>query len=221
VPTWSSHSNLQATPAGGVPCPGKSARRFCRDAIRLSAWGGIIEKAISAMVDPRVARTGLFAGVGFAEGGQAAENVLAETLCVEEERVVGRDNTVAYLRLRLQLPESPMRPHYVKARVRVRHYPDGSLAIWHGPRCLCRYDRDGREIAAQSVRWRRAAAGHSLSVPRGVLVWLWFGANQQIEHVRLERRRHCIQVSIPNDHGAVCNVCGIQGRFQRVSYLGR
>jgi hypothetical protein len=74
--------------------------------------------------------------------------LLAETLCVEEERVVGRDNTVAYRRLKLQLPQSPMRPHYVKANVRVREYPDGSLAIWHGPRCLGRYDRDGREIAA-------------------------------------------------------------------------
>jgi hypothetical protein len=73
--------------------------------------------------------------------------ILSETLCIEEERVVGRDNTVAYQGLRLQLPESRMRAHYVKARVRVREYPDGSLAILHGPRCLCRYDQAGGLIA--------------------------------------------------------------------------
>jgi transposase len=73
---------------------------------------------------------------------------LADILCVEEERVVGRDNTVAYEGLKLQLPESRMRAHYVKARVKVRQYPDGSLAVLHGPRCLCRYDQGGRQIAA-------------------------------------------------------------------------
>src|SRR5262249_7543853 len=74
--------------------------------------------------------------------------LLRETLCSEEDRVVGRDNTVSYEGLKLQLPQSPERAHYVKARVKVRHYPDGSLAVFHGPRCLCRYDREGRPIAA-------------------------------------------------------------------------
>jgi transposase len=69
---------------------------------------------------------------------------LAEILCVEVERVVARDNTVAYEGLRLQLPPSPARTHYVKARVKVRNYPDGALAIFHGPRCLARYDAMGR-----------------------------------------------------------------------------
>lgn len=73
---------------------------------------------------------------------------LAEILCVEEERVVGRDNTVAYGGLRLQLPESRIRHHYVKARVKVRQYPDGSLGVLHGPRCIGRYDQQGHEIAA-------------------------------------------------------------------------
>ena len=78
----------------------------------------------------------------------ADPELLRETLCIEEERVVGRDNTVAYEGLKLQLPESRMRAHYVKARVKVREYPDGSLAVLHGPRCLCRYDQEGRQIAA-------------------------------------------------------------------------
>jgi transposase len=71
---------------------------------------------------------------------------LAEILCIEEERVVGRDNTVTWGRLRLQLPQSRLRHHYVKATVKVRQYPDGALAIFHGPRCIGRYDARGSEI---------------------------------------------------------------------------
>jgi transposase len=78
----------------------------------------------------------------------ADATVLAETLCVQEERVVARDNTVSYGRLKLQLPESPLRHHFVKARVRVHEYPDGALAVFHGPRCLARYSAQGSEIAA-------------------------------------------------------------------------
>lgn len=74
----------------------------------------------------------------------ADATLLKEILCIEEERVVARDNTVAYDGLRLQLPESPARAHYVKARVKVRHYPDGTLAVFHGPRCLARYDAGGQ-----------------------------------------------------------------------------
>jgi transposase len=69
-----------------------------------------------------------------------------EALCVQEERVVGNDNTVRYHRLMLQLPPSPLRPHFVKARVRVHHYPDDTLAVFHGPRCLARYTSQGQLI---------------------------------------------------------------------------
>lgn len=72
--------------------------------------------------------------------------MLAEVLCVEEERVVARDNTVAYAGHRLQLPQSPLRRHYVKARVKVRHYPDGTLAVFHGPRRIARYSAQGCEL---------------------------------------------------------------------------
>ena len=72
---------------------------------------------------------------------------LAEILCVEEERVVSRDNTVAWGGLHLQLPQSRLRHHYVRATVKVRQYPDGTLAIFHGPRCIGRFDARGREIS--------------------------------------------------------------------------
>jgi transposase len=74
--------------------------------------------------------------------------LLAETLCIEEERVVARDNTVAYDKRCLQLPAGAARAHYVKARVKVREYPDGTLAVFHGPRRLAGYDAQGTEIAA-------------------------------------------------------------------------
>ncbi len=77
---------------------------------------------------------------------------LADILCVEEERVVARDNTVAYAGLRLQLPESRAKAHYVKARVRVHQYPDGALAVFHGPRLLARYDATGRAIATATLK---------------------------------------------------------------------
>jgi transposase len=72
---------------------------------------------------------------------------LADILCIEQDRVVARDNTVAYEGRRLQLPESPARAHYVKANVKVREYPDGTLAVFHGPRRLARYSAQGEEIA--------------------------------------------------------------------------
>jgi transposase len=84
-----------------------------------------------------------------AESAFVAANAgqLAEVLCVEEKRVVSRDNTVAWGGLRLQLPQSRLRHHYVRATVKVRQYPDGTLAIFHGPRCIGRFDARGREIS--------------------------------------------------------------------------
>jgi transposase InsO family protein len=68
---------------------------------------------------------------------------LGEILCVQEERQVGNDNCVSFNRLKLQIPASPLRAHFVKARVKVRQYHDGTYAIFHGQRRLGRYDRKG------------------------------------------------------------------------------
>jgi transposase len=76
---------------------------------------------------------------------------LDEVLCVQEERQVGNDNCVSFNRLKLQIPESPLRAHFVKARVKVRQYPDGSHAIFHGQRCLGRYDNKGAFREEKSV----------------------------------------------------------------------
>jgi transposase len=72
---------------------------------------------------------------------------LADILCVQEERTVGNDNTVRYTGLSLQIPPDRHRNHYVKVKVRVHEYPDGRLAVFHGPRCLARYDNKGNPLA--------------------------------------------------------------------------
>ena len=79
---------------------------------------------------------------------------LADILAIQEERTVGNDNTVRYKRLTLQIPEDRHRHHYVKARVKVHEYHQGQLAIFHGPRCLARYNPDG----SQRKETRRKAA---------------------------------------------------------------
>jgi transposase len=69
---------------------------------------------------------------------------LADLLSVQEERVVANDNTVRYQGRSLQIPPDAHRFHYVKATVRVHAYPDDTLAVFHGPRCLARYDAEGQ-----------------------------------------------------------------------------
>ena len=75
---------------------------------------------------------------------------LNDILCIHEERTVSNDNTVRYKRLALQIPAGRHRRHYVKARVRVHEYPDGTMAVFHGPRCLARYHADGQPIDSQT-----------------------------------------------------------------------
>ena len=76
---------------------------------------------------------------------------LGEILCVQEERQVMNDNCVSNRTLKLQIPPSPMRPHFVKARVKVHVYADGSHALFHGPRCIGRYDPNGALKATQNA----------------------------------------------------------------------
>jgi len=84
-------------------------------------------------------------GSGFTAVSEAE---LVAALCVQEERVVGNDNCVAFLNRKLQIAESPLRPHLVRATVRVHQYPDGGLALYYGRLCLGRYDSGGVPIGA-------------------------------------------------------------------------
>jgi transposase len=80
---------------------------------------------------------------------------LAEILCVQEERVVANDNTVLYQGRSLQIPQDRHRYHYVKVTVRVHEYPDGTLAVFHGPRCLARYTAEGQLSTSEAPPVRR------------------------------------------------------------------
>jgi len=90
--------------------------------------------------------------VAAAEPGTAflayAGRPLEDVLCVQEDRQVGRDNCVRWSGKILQIPPQRHRHHYVKATVRVHQYPDGTFAIFDGPRLLARFDAEGAPIDA-------------------------------------------------------------------------
>jgi hypothetical protein len=79
---------------------------------------------------------------------------LADTLCEQFERAVGKDNCVSFEALTLQIPADCYRQHYVKAKVRVHRYVDSTPAIFHGPRKLADYDAAG---GLTSVSLKQAA----------------------------------------------------------------
>lgn len=76
---------------------------------------------------------------------------LNDILCEQHERTVGNDNCVRFDGLSLQIPADRHRCHYVKAKVRVRRYADGNLAVFHGPRKLSGYSREGK-ILKQNLK---------------------------------------------------------------------
>jgi hypothetical protein len=71
---------------------------------------------------------------------------IEDILCEQYERTVGNDNCVRFDRLVLQIPPDRYRCHYVRVKVRVHQYPDGSVAIFHGHRKLASYNRQGKEV---------------------------------------------------------------------------
>ena len=142
------HLGIEHIPAYSPEARGRSERMFGTLQERLPkelALAGITEIAAANRFirqvylprhNARFARSAACEGTAFVAVDPA---LLAETLCIEEERIVARDNTVVFGNRRLQLPASQARAHYVKANVKVRQYPDGSLAVFHGPRRLARY----------------------------------------------------------------------------------
>jgi transposase len=74
---------------------------------------------------------------------------LDNILCWQEERQVGRDNCVSYRQHTLQIPPDRHRLQYIRSRVRVHQYLDGTLAVFHGPRRLAQYQADGTVMAVE------------------------------------------------------------------------
>jgi transposase len=69
---------------------------------------------------------------------------LDDILCEQDERTVSADNCVSFEGMKLQIPANRYRCHYVRVRVCIHRYPNGSLAIFHGPRKLADYDPHGK-----------------------------------------------------------------------------
>ena len=75
-----------------------------------------------------------------------------EILCEQHDRQVGNDNCVSFEGEKLQIPADKHRCHYIKANVRVHRYEDDSMAIFHGPRRLADYDRDGKPVREEKTK---------------------------------------------------------------------
>jgi transposase len=71
---------------------------------------------------------------------------LDDILCEHYERTVQRDNCVKFENLVLQISKDEYRCNYIKAKVKVHCYFDGTLSIFHGPRKLADYDSEGQQI---------------------------------------------------------------------------
>ena len=69
---------------------------------------------------------------------------LDDIVCEQYDRTVTADNCVSFEGKTLQIPANQYRCHYVRVRVRVHRYMDGSLAVFHGPRRLADYDAQGK-----------------------------------------------------------------------------
>jgi transposase len=177
-------------PAYSPEARGRSERAFRTLQDRLPkelALAGITERAVANryLTEHFLPQHNARFMVGATEPGTAfipwVGSTLAEILCVQEERVVAKDNTVHYHRQHLQIPQNPHRFHYVKVTVRVHEYPDGTLAVFHGPRCLARYDAEGRLIEPEDEAPRRKTPpprlGDRLIVDPGAMVRDIFSAH--------------------------------------------
>ena len=145
---------IELIPAYSPEARGRSERMFATlqkrlpQELRLASITGI-DRANRFLKEVYLARhNARFQAPPEAEGSAFVPfaGALDDILCIQEERTVSNDNTVRYKRRLLQLPADRHRRHYVKATVRVHEYPDNSLAVFHGPRCLARYRAAGEPI---------------------------------------------------------------------------
>jgi transposase len=77
---------------------------------------------------------------------QTHQDRLVKELGEQPERTVGNDNCVSFEGIKLQIPSDKYRCHYIRTKVSVHRYNDGSLGIFHGPRKLATYDPTGNLV---------------------------------------------------------------------------
>ena len=73
---------------------------------------------------------------------------LDQILCIEDPRVVGRDNVVTAGLVPLQLAKQPGRRTCAGLRVLVRRHLNGHHSVWYGTRCLGRFAHNGQPLRA-------------------------------------------------------------------------
>ena len=146
------HLGIEPIAAYSPQARGRSERLFATLQDRLPkelrlAGIGTVEAANAWLKSHSIAEHNARFAVDPEQEGSAlvpdAKEMWREILCVVEERTVSNDNTVAWNGKRLQLPESRLRPHFVRAQVRVHEYPDGACAVFLGPHRLADYEPDG------------------------------------------------------------------------------
>lgn len=71
---------------------------------------------------------------------------LDQIVCIEEPRVVAKDNTVVFVKLRLQIEKQKGRRTCAGAKVLVRQHLDGTHSVWLGPKRIGLYDAQGQAL---------------------------------------------------------------------------
>jgi transposase len=146
---------IEMIPAYSPEARGRSERAFATHQARLPkelALAGITEMAAANRYLEEIYRPAFnreFSHPAREEGSVFVPFLggnLDDCLCEQYERTVGKDNCIRFDGLVLQIPADRHRCHYVKAKVRVHRYADGTLAVFHGPRRLASYGADGRLV---------------------------------------------------------------------------
>jgi hypothetical protein len=102
-----------------------------------------------------------------------AGGTLDDILCEHTERTVSADNCVSLDRMKLQIPANQYRCHYVRVKVLVHRYLDGSLAVFHGPRKLADYDSRGKLKEHPKAAWRGYPQPSPAWLCKNRGRWLW------------------------------------------------
>jgi hypothetical protein len=105
------------------------------------------------------------------------------------ERTVGRDNTVSFQHMTLQIDEASWRGTLAGCTVMAHQHPDGTLTLTYGPRKLGSYSSQGRPIltSTEAAAVEKTPGGKSRS---GLSHRVWkSGKNRRIPTFQQPRRR--------------------------------
>jgi len=118
---------------------------------------------------------------------------LDDVLCIQEERVVAKDNTLRYKGKSIQILEDASRCSYAKCKVRVHEYLDDSLAVFHGPRklatSLVRHNEEYEEMDSLDMlmdrvpksEWNDAEGAAAAAAPSPGSGYTWRSALLPVE----------------------------------------